>query len=60
MKLDQTCPDCGITEALGAYCTKCAQATQEGWIHRPVAAIAAVGRKPPIRRRQSRRAADLT
>lgn len=33
MKLDQTCPHCGITEAKGAYCTKCYRPTQPEWVH---------------------------
>jgi methionyl-tRNA synthetase len=35
VKLDQTCPHCGTTEALGDYCTKCFKTTKPEWVHKP-------------------------
>jgi hypothetical protein len=32
-KLDQTCPDCGTTEAAGRYCTKCLVSISAEHIH---------------------------
>lgn len=49
MSLDQTCPTCLITEAAGAYCTKCLRVTEPAWIHRTRQSVAAIGRKPPLR-----------
>jgi methionyl-tRNA synthetase len=34
-KVDQTCPHCGITEAGGAYCTRCLARTETWWLHPP-------------------------
>lgn len=33
--LDQTCPHCAITEAAGAYCTRCTRRTEPAWLHAP-------------------------
>jgi methionyl-tRNA synthetase len=33
--LDQTCPHCQITEAMGGYCTACERPTLPEWTHPP-------------------------
>jgi methionyl-tRNA synthetase len=31
--LNQTCPTCHVTEAMGGYCTSCERPTLPEWIH---------------------------
>ena len=61
--LNQTCPHCQITEAMGGYCTSCERPTQPDWVHRKrlseaqVATRATTGRCGPSTRAKSPRVA---
>ena len=61
MNLDQTCPDCGTTEAAGSYCTLCLRPTTDVDKHpakRSDAQTDALRRSTAARQKESPRGAS--